>query len=94
MTIRHARSREIRRRANHRILVDPRRPLSNKPRGRVKTPGCGQRGGLPTSDRLEIVAPERNVRVGTLEDRHRCEFSHRLPMKLAAPFVDKEVIEL
>ena len=53
----------------------------NKPRGCVKSPGCGQRGGLPTSDRLDIVAPERSVRVGTLEDRHRCEFSHRLPMK-------------
>ena len=51
--------------------------LPNRRRGCVKTPGCGQRGGPPTSDPFEIVTPERNVRVGILEDRHRCEFSHR-----------------
>jgi hypothetical protein len=32
----------------------------------------------PTSDRVEIVAPERNVSVGILRGHRGCEFSHRL----------------
>ena len=39
-------------------------------------------GGLPTSDWVELVAPERNVSVGILRGHHRREFSHGLGLKL------------
>ena len=47
----------------------------------MKSPECGSTGCLSTSDRLEIVARERNVSVGIFRGRNQYEFSHRLRLQ-------------
>ena len=48
-----------------------------------KVPNVDEQGVFQPPAAWRWVAPERKVRVGILEDRHRCEFSHRLPMPLS-----------